>query len=252
MDVILMERVEKLGRIGEVVQVKPGYARNFLLPRGKALRATEANKKKFEAQRAQIEADNAKKREVAEVQAKTVDGASVVLIRQASNAGALYGSVSSRDIAEALDAIGHKVAKGQVVLDKPIKALGVSTVKLVLHPEVTVTAKVNVARSPEEAELQAKGVDVTQDMFEREEAGFTEAYDPAAEPGLATDEGEQIAEADEADAADEAGAAGAADDADAAGAADDADAAGAADDADGASAAAAADEAIAPEATEKA
>jgi len=249
MDVILMERVEKLGRIGEVVQVKPGYARNFLLPRGKALRATEANKKKFEAQRAQIEADNAKKREVAEVQAKTVDGASVVLIRQASNAGALYGSVSSRDIAEALDAIGHKVAKGQVVLDKPIKALGVSTVKLVLHPEVTVTAKVNVARSPEEAELQAKGVDVTQDMFEREEAGFTEAYDPAAEPGLATDEGEQIAEAG---AADDVDAAGAADDADAAGAADDADAAGAADDADEGTAAAAADEAIAPEATEKA
>ncbi len=190
MDVILMERVEKLGRIGEVVSVKPGYARNFLLPRGKALRATEANKKKFEAQRAHIEAENAKKREAAEVQAKTVDGASVVLIRQASNAGALYGSVSSRDISEALDAIGHKVAKSAVVLDKPIKSLGVSTVKLVLHPEVTVTAKVNVARSPEEAELQAKGVDVTQDMFEREEAGFTEAFDPSAEPGLPTDEAE--------------------------------------------------------------
>ncbi len=207
MDVILMERVEKLGRIGEVVSVKPGYARNFLLPRGKALRATEANKKKFEAQRAHIEAENAKKREVAEVQAKTVDGASVVLIRQASNAGALYGSVSSRDISEALEAIGHKVAKSAVVLDKPIKALGVSTVKLVLHPEVTVIAKVNVARSPEEAELQAKGVDVTQDLFEREEAGFTEAFDPAAEPGTIADDAEATVADEAADqASDEAAA----------------------------------------------
>lgn len=183
MDVILLERVEKLGRIGDVVSVKPGFARNFLLPRGKALRATEANKSKFEAQRATIEADNAKRREAAEVQAKTMTDVSVVLIRQASNAGALYGSVSSRDIAEAITEAGHKILKSAVVLDKPIKLLGVSEVKLVLHPEVTLTAKVNVARSPEEAELQAKGVDVTQDLFEREEAGFTEDFDPNAEPG---------------------------------------------------------------------
>lgn len=183
MDVILLERVEKLGRIGDVVSVKPGFARNFLLPRGKALRATDANKAKFEAQRATIEADNAKRRQAAEAQAATMTDVSVVLIRQASNAGALYGSVSARDIAEAITEAGHKVAKSAVVLDKPIKTLGITTVKLVLHPEVTVSAKVNVARSPEEAELQAKGVDVTADLFEREEAGFTEDFDPNAEPG---------------------------------------------------------------------
>jgi large subunit ribosomal protein L9 len=188
MDVILLERVEKLGRIGEVVAVKPGYARNFLLPRGKALRATDANKAKFEVQRATIEADNAKRREAAEAQAKTMTDVSVVLIRQASNAGALYGSVSAKDIAEAIAAAGHKVTKGQVVLDKPIKSLGISQVKIVLHPEVTLTAKVNAARSPEEAELQAKGVDVTQDLFEREEAGFTEDFDPNAEPGATADD----------------------------------------------------------------
>ncbi len=197
MDVILLERVEKLGRIGDVVSVKPGFARNFLLPRGKALRATDANKAKFEAQRATIEADNAKRREAAEAQAKTMTDVSVVLIRQASNAGALYGSVSARDIADAITEAGHKVLKSAVVLDKPIKTLGLSDVKLVLHPEVTLTAKVNVARSPEEAELQAKGVDVTQDLFEREEAGFTEDYDPNAEPGAtaeeATDAGEEAA-----------------------------------------------------------
>lgn len=194
MDVILLERVEKLGRIGDVVNVKPGYARNFLLPRGKALRATEANKAKFEAQRAQIEADNAKRREAAEAQAATMTDISVVIIRQASNAGSLYGSVSARDIAEAVAEAGHKVTKSAVVLDRPIKSLGIEVVKLVLHPEVSVTAKVNVARSPEEAELQAKGVDVTADLFEREEAGFTEAYDPNAEPGSIAGEGEEAAE----------------------------------------------------------
>lgn len=187
MDVILLERVEKLGRIGDVVSVKPGFARNFLLPRGKALRATDANKAKFEAQRAQIEADNAKRREAAEATAKTMTDVSVTLIRQASNAGALYGSVSARDIAEALAEAGHKVAKSAVVLDRPSKSLGISEVKLVLHPEVVVTAKVNVARSPEEAELQAQGVDVTADLFEREEAGFTEEFDPNAEPGASAE-----------------------------------------------------------------
>ncbi len=200
MDVILLERVEKLGRIGDVVSVKPGFARNFLLPRGKALRATDANKAKFEAQRATIEADNAKRREAAEAQAKTMTDVSVVLIRQASNAGALYGSVSARDIADAITEAGHKVLKTAVVLDKPIKTLGVSQVKLVLHPEVSLTAKVNVARSPEEAELQAKGVDVTQDLFEREEAGFTEEYDPNAEPGATAEEADAEAAADETEA----------------------------------------------------
>lgn len=183
MDVILLERVEKLGQIGDVVSVKPGFARNYLLPRNKALRANEANRKIFEANRAQIEADNAKRRAEAEVAAKDVDGKSVTLIRQASNTGQLYGSVSVRDIVEALEAEGAKVTKSMVILDKPIKAIGVETVKIALHPEVSVTVKVNVARSPEEAELQAAGVDVMAAMFEKDESGFTEEFDPNAEPG---------------------------------------------------------------------
>jgi len=183
MDVILLERVEKLGGIGDVVSVKPGFARNFLLPRKKALRANEANRKVFESNRAQIEADNASRRATAETDSKGIDGKSVTLIRQASNTGQLYGSVAVRDIVEALAAEGTKVQKNQVVLDKPIKAIGVNTVKIALHPEVSVNITVNVARSPEEAELQAKGVDVMAEMFEKDAAGFTEAFDPNAEPG---------------------------------------------------------------------
>ena len=187
MDVILLERVEKLGSIGDVVTVKNGFARNFLLPNKKALRANESNRKLFEANRARIETDNASKRGDAEIASKDVDGKSVVLIRQASNVGALYGSVSARDIVEALDAEGAKVLKSQVILGKPIKNIGLHDVRVALHPEVNVTVKVNVARSPEEAELQAKGVDVMASMFERDEAGFTEAYDPNAEPGATAD-----------------------------------------------------------------
>lgn len=183
MDVILLERVEKLGNIGDVVSVKPGYARNFLLPRHKALRASEANRKRFEANRAQIEADNAHRREHAVEDAKGLEGKSITLIRQASNTGQLYGSVAARDLADALAEGGAKISRAQVLLDRPIKALGLFTVRIALHPEVSVNVSVNVARSPEEAELQAKGVDVTADMFEREEAGFTEAFDPGAEPG---------------------------------------------------------------------
>jgi len=183
MEVILLERVEKLGKIGDVVNVKAGFARNFLLPRNKALRANEANRKVFEANRAKIESDNADRRKDAEKEAKTIDGTTVTLIRQASNTGQLYGSVSARDLAEALEAEGHKVAKSAIVLDRPIKSIGLAEVKVVLHAEVSVTVKVNVARSPEEADLQAQGVDVMVSMFEREEAGFTEAYDPNAEPG---------------------------------------------------------------------
>ena len=188
MDVILLERVEKLGNIGEIVSVKPGFARNFLLPRNKALRASEANKKRFEANRANIEAENAMKRDHAIEDSKAVEGKSVILIRQASNTGQLYGSVATRDLAEALSEDGAKVSRSQIILDRPIKALGLYEVRVALHPEVSVTIKVNIARSPEEAELQAKGVDVTADMFERDNAGFTEDYDPNAEPGLATDE----------------------------------------------------------------
>ena len=191
MDVILLERIEKLGAIGDVVKVKNGYARNFLLPNGKALRANESNRKVFEANREKIEADNAQRRTVAEKDAKGLEGVSVQLIRQASNTGQLYGSVSARDIVEALEAQGHKVAKNQVVLDRPIKAIGVQDVKVALHAEVAVSIQVNVARSPEEAELQAQGVNVMADMFEKDTAGFTEDYDPNAEPGeIATDRNE--------------------------------------------------------------
>jgi len=183
MDVILLERVEKLGAIGDVVKVKDGYARNFLLPNKKALRSNEANRNVFEANRARIESDNASRRADAETEAKTFTDASVTLIRQASNTGQLYGSVAVRDLVDALVADGHKVGKSAIVLDKPIKAIGVYTVKVALHPEVSVSVKVNVARSPEEAEMQAQGVDVMSSMFERDEAGFVEDYDPNAEPG---------------------------------------------------------------------
>jgi large subunit ribosomal protein L9 len=169
MDVILLERVEKLGAIGDVVKVKDGFARNFLLPNKKALRANEANRKVFEANRARIEADNASRRTDAEKDAGAFKDAQVTLIRQASNTGQLYGSVAVRDLVEALDAAGHKVTKSQVVLDKPIKSIGVYDVRVALHPEV--------------AEMQAQGVDVMAQMFERDEAGFTEDYDPNAEPG---------------------------------------------------------------------
>jgi len=183
MDVILLERVEKLGAIGDVVTVKNGFARNYLLPNKKALRANEANKKVFEANRANIEAENATRRAEAEKDSKGVEGKTVILIRQASNSGQLYGSVSARDLSEALTETGAKVAKSQIVLGKPIKTIGLFEVRVALHAEVNVTVKVNVARSPEEAELQSQGVDVMASLYERDEAGFTEAYDPNAEPG---------------------------------------------------------------------
>jgi len=195
MQVILLERVEKLGQIGDVVTVKDGFARNFLLPRKKALRANEANRKVFEANRERIVADNAERRTDAEAASKAIDGKSVTLIRQASNTGQLYGSVSVRDIVDALEADGAKVSKSMVVLDKPIKSIGVETVKIALHPEVSVTVKVNVARSPEEAELQAQGVDVMAAMFEKDESGFTEEFDPNAEPGEIATVAEEQAEA---------------------------------------------------------
>ncbi|WP_034158366.1 50S ribosomal protein L9 [Sphingomonas sp. ERG5] len=196
MDVILLERVEKLGQIGDVVKVKDGFARNFLLPNKKALRANEANKKVFEANREKIVADNASRRGEAEVEAKSIDGITLTLIRQASNTGQLYGSVAVRDLLELLETEGHKVPKSAIVLNKPIKAIGVHDVKVSLHAEVAVMIKVNVARSPEEAEMQAQGVDVMSAMFEKDEAGFVEAYDPNAEPG-ATAEVSAEAPADE-------------------------------------------------------
>ena len=196
MEVILLERVEKLGAIGDIVTVKNGYARNFLLPNNKALRSNAANRKVFDANRAHIEAENAKKRETAVTESKDIDGKTLTLIRQASNVGQLYGSVSARDLAELLHADGAHITKAQIVLDKPIKSLGVHNVRVTLHPEVSVTVKVNVARSPEEADLQAQGVDVMAEMFERDEAGFTEDYDPNAEPG-ATAEAPRAEEGEE-------------------------------------------------------
>jgi large subunit ribosomal protein L9 len=195
MELILLERVEKLGRIGDIVNVRPGYARNFLLPRGKALRASEANRRRFEENRAQIEAENETRRETAAEEAKSLKGKSLVLVRQASNTGQLYGSVSARDLADALEEDGAKVAKSQIVLDRPIKTIGLYEVRVVLHPEVDVTVSVNVARSPEEAELQARGVDVTAEMFEREASGFTEEVGEEA-ASAETDAEEAEAEAE--------------------------------------------------------
>jgi large subunit ribosomal protein L9 len=181
MEVILLERVEKLGAIGDVVTVKNGFARNYLLPNKKALRANETNRKLFEVNRSKIEADNADRRGEAEKASKGVEGKTVQLIRQASNVGHLYGSVSARDIVDALAAEGAHVTKSQVVLDRPIKAIGMHDVRVALHPEVSVTIKVNVARSPEEADLQAQGIDVMAQMFERDAAPLAEDLAPEAE-----------------------------------------------------------------------
>jgi large subunit ribosomal protein L9 len=204
MQIILLERVEKLGSIGDVVTVRDGYARNYLLPNRKALRANEANRKVFEANRARIEAENAERRTDAEKHAKNVDGKQVVLIRASSNSGQLYGSVSVRDIVEALNEDGADISKQMIVLERPIKTIGMFDVRVNLHPEVTVTVQVNVARSPDEADQQAQGVDVLAAMFEEEAAptGFIEAVDPNAEPGeISAEVVEDAAEAAPADAA---------------------------------------------------
>ena len=176
MEIILLERIEKLGGIGDVVTVKNGFARNFLLPNNKALRANEANRKLFEANRSKIEADNAERRTAAEGRSKDIDGKQVVLIRQASNTGQLYGSVSVRDIVDALVEDGAaNITKAMVELERPIKSLGLFDVKVKLHPEVVVTVQVNVARSPDEAEMQKQGIDVIAAMFEEEQAASAAA-----------------------------------------------------------------------------
>ncbi len=156
MQVILLERVAKLGQMGEVVDVKSGYARNYLLPQGKALSASKANVEAFEGQKAQLEAQNLETKKEAEAMSEKLNGQQFVVIRSASDAGALYGSVTTRDAAEAATAEGFSVDRKQVVLGQPIKDLGVHEVQVVLHPEVTATIELNVARSPEEAELQAE------------------------------------------------------------------------------------------------
>jgi len=160
MQVILLERVENLGGIGDEVKVRDGFARNFLLPQKKALRANETNRKSFEARRAEIEARNAEARKVAESSSKGIDGQSYVLIRQAGEGGQLYGSVSARDIADAIVKGDAKIDRSAVILDKPIKTIGLYDVRVRLHAEVTVKVKVNVARSTDEAERQARGENV--------------------------------------------------------------------------------------------
>ena len=198
MQVILLERIAKLGQMGDVVRVRDGFARNFLLPQKKALRATEANRQLFEQQRAQLEARNLEQKTEAEAVAGKLDGQSIVLIRQASERGQLYGSVSTRDIADALTEAGFTVGRGQIVLNAPIKTLGLTQVPVRLHPEVEVTVSVNAARSEEEAERQARGEDVTIEAEEEEieaEEFFEEGADVEVEEGS-----EEAAEGDEAPA----------------------------------------------------
>jgi large subunit ribosomal protein L9 len=186
MELILLERVAKLGHMGEVVKVKPGYARNFLLRQGKALRATEANKAKFERERAALEARNAERRSAAGEEARSLEGKSFILIRQAGESGQLYGSVSPRDIVEAAAAQGIKMDRGHVQLTAPIKTIGIYQVTVAPHPEVEVTVTVNVARSPEEAQAQARGEVLTGPVSDRAEiraaaeALFEEAQAEAA------------------------------------------------------------------------
>ncbi len=185
MKVILMERVEKLGQMGDVVTVKPGFARNFLLPREKALRATKSNLERFENQRAQLEAHNLERRAEAEQLAAKMTDVTVILIRQASDAGQLYGSVNARDIAEAVSAEGYTVERRQIALDRPIKALGIHPVRVQLHPEVDITVKANVARSQDEAEAQAAGRSIRAEDQEEDLVADAEEFfeDTALAPG---------------------------------------------------------------------
>jgi large subunit ribosomal protein L9 len=200
MQVILLERIAKLGQMGDTVRVRDGYARNFLLPQGKALRANKANMQRFENERAQLEARNLERRQEAEAVAAKLDGESMIMIRSAGETGQLYGSVSTRDIAEGLTAAGFTVSRGQVELRTPIKTIGLHSVLIQLHPEVEVSVTVNVARSEDEAVRQAAGEDLTapeQDIFEFEE-DEEEAEGEVAEGGEAEATEEAVAEEEEA------------------------------------------------------
>jgi large subunit ribosomal protein L9 len=185
MQVILLQRVAKLGQMGDVVNVKDGYGRNYLLPQGKALRASEANIKSFEAKKAQLEANNLETKKEAEAVGAKLDGQVFIVIRSASDAGALYGSVTARDAADAATAGGFTVNRNQVVLDKPIKELGLHSVTVTLHPEVVVKIKMNVARSVEEAELQASGKSIQELAAEAEAAADFEIAELFDEMGAA-------------------------------------------------------------------
>ena len=195
MDVILLERVENLGQMGDVVKVRDGFARNFLLPRRKALRATKENRVRFERQRGQLEADNLTRRQEAEQVAARMAGVSVVMVRQAGDTGQLYGSVNARDIAGAVTEAGFTIDRRQVAINDLIKSLGLHVARVVLHPEVSVEVTVNVARSQEEAKFQSAGVDVTaaDEMAAAAEAGIAEMFEPEAKAQLPADEGEDRA-----------------------------------------------------------
>ena len=196
MEVILLERIEKLGQMGDTITVKPGFARNYLLPQNKALRATKENQKSFEARRGELEAANAERRSSAEKSAGTIDGITVILVRQASDSGQLYGSVRPRDIAAILREKDAEVDRTQIRLDMPIKMVGIHTVRVAIHPEVVVEVTVNVARSEEEAELQAQGKSMigsgAADAVA--EAAFADEADESADEELAEDGAEEIAE----------------------------------------------------------
>ena len=194
MKVILLERVEGWGSLGDVVNVKDGYARNYLLPRAKALRANNANLKVFEGQRAEIEARNAKAKDAAGQSGEKLDGTSYILIRQAGESGQLYGSVAGRDVADAVNAEagGTRVERSMVSLDKPIKTLGVHEVKIKLHPEVTVTVTLNIARSQDEAERQARGENVINSQFEEDRLADEEAQADLLEGGAGSIEGNYV------------------------------------------------------------
>ena len=206
MEIILLEKIEKLGGMGDIVGVKDGYARNFLLPRKKALRATPENMQRFEREREALEQLNSDRRDAAGSAAIRLEGESIILIRQASDTLQLYGSVNARDVAEAMAERGAEVRRQQVRLDRPIKSLGVHDVRIALHPEVTVTVKVNVARSPEEAEIQARGgtiLDDAEDAAEDAADGDAPEWEPPAsedgdapEASAAADEATEPADAD--------------------------------------------------------
>ncbi len=181
-ELILLQRVENLGQMGDIVRVKPGYARNFLLPQKKALRASKENRAQFETQRVQLEASNLRRRQEAERIAGTIGAFSVVLIRQAGESGSLYGSVTARDIAEAATAGGLGITRAQVILPHPIKTVGLARAQVTLHPEVAITITVNVARSPEEAEKQARGEKVG--LAAAVEADAAQAAEAAADLDL--------------------------------------------------------------------
>jgi large subunit ribosomal protein L9 len=182
MEVILLERIARLGQMGDVVRVRDGYARNFLLAQNKALRATDDNRKRFESQRSHLEARNLERRQEAEAVASKLDGQSFIVVRQAGETGQLYGSVTARDLAEAMEAGGFTVSRSQVSLDSPIKTIGLHSVAIALHPEVDAKVTVNVARSEDEAGRQARGEDLTLRQVEGEEEAPAEAETAEAEP----------------------------------------------------------------------